>query len=124
MMNFISPFDEKRKYPRVRINSPVSIIVCETHQESTGHCLDLSTSGLRITMDSPLNKGTEVFLILRSPLGLDPFCTRARVIHNEPGEKARTGLEILEVIDEDEIQRQKSSSRSMSSRSESKLSST
>ena len=123
-MNFISPFDEKRKYPRVRINSPVSIIVCETHQEHTGHCLDLSTSGLRITMDSLLNTGTEVFLILRSPLGLDPFCARARVIHNETEDTVRTGLEILEVINQDEIQRQKSSSRSMSSRSESKLSST
>lgn len=128
-MKFTLPFEEKRKDPRARINFPISMTDYTNGKEYTGHCLDLSNSGLRVILKDCLTLNTPLLISLNSPLGLEPFCARARVIHSEanPSEgpdSYQTGLEITEILDLSDLTAQKSSSRSMSSKSESKLSST
>jgi hypothetical protein len=97
-MSFILSFDEKRKFPRVKVNSPITIQEEISGKIHTGHCLDLSATGSRITLSEPLPENTLIRLKLSSPLGLEPFCALARIVYISPHSDSEVGLEITEIL--------------------------
>lgn len=101
-MDFILPFDEKRKFPRVKVNSPITLEDQDSGKTYTGHCLDLSTTGSRIVIEEEtLAENTLLRIKLASPLGLDPFCALARVVYHCADNNHELGLEITEILSPD-----------------------
>ncbi len=98
-MEFILPFDEKRKFPRVKVNSPMTLEEQDSGKTYTAHCLDLSATGSRVILDEPLTENTLLRIKLSSPLGLEPFCALARVVYNSLESGHEIGLEITEILD-------------------------
>jgi PilZ domain len=97
-MGFILSFDEKRKFPRVKVNSPITIQEEISGKVHTGHCIDLSATGSRIYLSEPLPENTLIRLELSSPLGLEPFCALARIVYVSPNSDGEVGLEITEIL--------------------------
>lgn len=100
-MDFILPFDEKRKFPRVKVNSPITLEDQASGKTYTGHCLDLSATGSRIIIEEPLAENTLLRIRLASPLGLEPFCALARVVYRSSEKDHELGLEITEILSPD-----------------------
>ncbi|WP_036565805.1 PilZ domain-containing protein [Oceanospirillum beijerinckii] len=98
-MDFFLPFNEKRKFPRIKVNSPITLEEQESGKTYEAHCLDLSATGSRVILDEPLTVNTLLRIKLSSPLGLDPFCALARVVYNSLESGHEIGLEITEILD-------------------------
>lgn len=97
-MEFFLPSGEKRAFPRIRISLSCDLIVKETGETLSGQCLDLSTTGAKITLSKSLEMGTRGTFRLREHLGMEPFEAEVEVtrIDDEGTEEIKGKAESLD----------------------------
>ena len=75
-------FNEKRDFIRMKIDTPVEMIISRGGESSQGLCLDLSGGGMRIKVEK--NKemciGTELKVTLSSDAGHNPMLKATAVV--------------------------------------------
>lgn len=72
-MEFFLPDGEKRIFPRTRLSISCELTLADAQTTLPGQCLDLSTTGARITLDEAVSSGTRAHFRLKEHLGKEPF---------------------------------------------------
>lgn len=55
-------YNNKREFQRVKSNTALTLIHCDTMKEIPGLCIDISQGGMGIRVNHPLSIGTECYL--------------------------------------------------------------
>lgn len=97
-------YHEKRDFIRMRIDSPVEVLIAGEAEPRIGICRDLSGGGMLIEVDTTLPTDTEVEVTLASNHGHAPMLrataivTRISAQSSAEGEANRIGLRIKDII--------------------------
>lgn len=97
-------YQEKRDFIRMRINSPVEVLIAGQDKALTGICRDLSGGGMLIEVDTALPTGTEVEVTLASSHGHSPMLRATATvtrISSQPGAdgtKSKMGLRLKDIL--------------------------
>ncbi len=65
-------YNEKRDFIRMKVDTPISIILTESNQTLAGTCIDLSGNGLLVELDKPLSPNQKAQAIVTSTHGHSP----------------------------------------------------
>lgn len=95
-MAVMNDFD-KRSFRRMNINSPVSIE--HAGQTYQGVCLDLSSTGMSVSMDEiAINEGDDIAITLGAGQSQSPLCADGKVLRVQVVESSiRVGIELTKL---------------------------
>ncbi len=93
-------YEEKRAFPRMRVQCDIELHDPGTGERMTTRCQDLSGGGILFASREPLEPGREFELTMQSGLeGTPPLRARIRVLRCEPdGEDYETAARIEEIL--------------------------
>lgn len=97
-------YQEKRNFIRMKVDTPVRVLLSNGDEQLEGICRDLSGGGLLVELSEPLPVGTLVEVSIQSHHGHSPMLqARACVnrVESQPDTVAQPcllGMEIVEVI--------------------------
>lgn len=92
-------YEEKRSFPRVRLNCMATFKDLETGESFTHMALDLSGGGVLFLCDHPLSRGAFLEIRVDPGTGLTPpLKARIKVLRVEP--RDRGDYKVAAVIDE------------------------
>ncbi|WP_185231839.1 PilZ domain-containing protein [Teredinibacter franksiae] len=95
---------EKRNFIRMKVDTPIDILLTRDHESLQGICRDLSGGGLLVEVPTALPIGTSAEVSIQSSHGHSPMLhARVRVsrVEAQPDTTARPcllGMEIEEVL--------------------------
>lgn len=95
------PFDEKRDFIRMRIETPLEATLTGDGGTYKGICRELSGGGMQLELDDELAQDSEWEINIASNHGHSPQLRAVvKVVRVLPqGERFATGMQIIEVID-------------------------
>jgi len=94
------PVEERRRWPRLRVYSPVKYRFLQKDRFQCCITCDISEGGAGLLMDAPLSRGTCIYFQIKLHDMPNPATGIARVVwvSKDPfSEKYRAGLEFLEI---------------------------
>lgn len=96
-------YQEKRDFIRMRIDSPVDVLITGEDKPLTGICRDLSGGGMLIEVNTVLPTGTEVEVTLASSHGHAPILRALATVtrlNTDSGDEApnRIGLRLKDIL--------------------------
>ena len=65
-------YNEKRDFIRMKVDTPITITLTDTHQTLTGTCIDLSGSGLLVALNTSLAVNQKAKAVVTSHHGHSP----------------------------------------------------
>lgn len=95
-----TPIDERRRWPRLRVYSPVKYRFLQEERFQCCITCDISEGGAGLLMDSPVPRGTCLYFQIKLHDLPNPASGIARVVWTAKdtySEKYRAGLEFLEI---------------------------
>ena len=99
-------YQEKRNFIRMKVETPVNVVIASGSQTLKGICKDLSGGGMLIEINTALPVDTQVEVEIASEHGHSPILkAKARVsrVESQPNSSERPciiGMEIIEVLNE------------------------
>ena len=94
-------YSEKRDFMRMQIDTPVAVCLRSENRDLSGTCLNLSATGMRITVEESLPIGAELEVAIKSPQdGSIMLRARTEVIRVDSGPEnnCTLGLKIVEML--------------------------
>lgn len=89
----MTDIQERRRYPRVKLNMMVQFRVDSYEQFLKEYALDISTGGMFIRTDSPRPEGSILFFQFAVSGAEDIITGQAKVVHvNQPGGSSPVGM--------------------------------
>ena len=95
-------YSEKRDFMRMQIDTPVAVSLRSENRDLNGICLNLSATGMSITIDQVLPVGTALEVAIKSPQSESIMLrANAEVIRVEggPDSDCTLGLMITEMLE-------------------------
>ena len=92
--------EDKRRFMRMLLNAKATVFVPEQEMTLSGICIDLSATGLSVSIDSPLEIDTLVDVSINSSSeSVQPFNARTHVVRctQNQSEEYILGLEIVQI---------------------------
>ncbi len=97
-------YQEKRNFIRMKVETPVNVLIATGGQSIKGVCKDLSGGGMLIEINTALPVGTETEVEIASEHGHSPILkakTRVSRVEAQPNSQEKpcvVGMEIIEVL--------------------------
>lgn len=83
-------YNEKRDFIRMKVETDAHLKLTQTGEDIAVTCQDLSSQGVQVVLERPLQEGTEIALSIASPTpglqGLEARGRVARCIEGEAGQ--------------------------------------